>query len=244
MWLRFNEYREAFDYDKPIVRGEGGVAVSATQPQHPDIAQDPTGTYYHKKLWAHVGVLGDTCDGEWYPRLFVDGGAFPNAEDDLAGMFAAYERFMAGEPLSNGHQVAIGTDLTGDQQITITDAMGALRAWGVQDAVSGRTLLWIDNAADTWKAVVDGAEIPPASGTLTLAGFEPGNSYRIEWWDPYATASGAARTTLATADSDGKIVVPLDGLARDIAVKVMVYEAYRTYMPHRTYVPLMVTAGR
>ncbi len=55
--LRFNEYREAFGYDKPIVRGEGGVAVSATEPQNPEIAQDPTGTYYHKKLWAHVGTL-------------------------------------------------------------------------------------------------------------------------------------------------------------------------------------------
>ncbi len=149
---------------------------------------------------------------------------------------------MAGEPLSNGHQVAIGTDLTGDQQITITDAMGALRAWGVQDAVSGRTLLWIDNAADTWKAVVDRAEIPPASGTLTLAGFAPGQVCRIEWWDPYTTASEAAKMTLATADADGTIAVTVGELTRDVAVKVMVHGAYRTYA-YRIYMPLATRAG-
>ena len=96
------------------MRGEGGVARSGTEPQHPDIAKDPKGTYYHKKLWAHVGVLGYSCDGEWYPRLFVpySGTQFPNSTYDLPKMFAAYERFLQGEPLSNGRYREIGTDLS------------------------------------------------------------------------------------------------------------------------------------
>jgi hypothetical protein len=228
---RFDEYREAFDYDKPIVRGEGGIAVSATQPQHPDIAQDPTGTYYHKKLWAHLGVLGDTCDGEWYPRLSAGSGVFPNAESDLYQMFAAYEAFLAGENLSSGTWVEIGTDLTGDRRIGLGDAAGDLRAWGVQDTASGRTLLWVDNAANTWKAAVDGAAIAPASGTLTLGGFKPGKGYLVEWWNPYASASSIVRRTLVMANADGTITVTEDNLTRDVAIKVETYRAFKNYLP-------------
>ena len=113
-WNRFKEYQSWFALNEPIVRGEGGVARSGTEPQHPDIARDPKGTYYHKKLWAHVGVLGYSCDGEWYPRLFVpySGTQFPNSTYDLPKMFAAYERFLQGEPLSNGRYREIGTDLS------------------------------------------------------------------------------------------------------------------------------------
>ena len=232
-WARFREYEAAFDYDKPIVRGEGGVAESGTGPQHTQLAADPTGVYYHKKLWAHLGVLGATCDGEWYPNLASSYVMAQTSDEsyDLYDMFAAYEAFTEGEPLSNGSYVEIGTDLGGDRRIGITYAIGALRAWGVRDTVSGRTLLWIDNAADTWKAVVDGSEIPPASGTLTLAGFEPGKDYQIEWWDPYATASGVIRTTLAIAEADGTLTVRVGGLAQDVAIKVMAYKAFRCYLP-------------
>ena len=93
---KFRQYSEDYDYQRPIVRGEGGVAVAHTQPQHPDIASDPQGTYYHKKLWAHVGVLGASCDGEWYPRLFLSpaSGSFPNQEHNLFQIFSAYEHFF------------------------------------------------------------------------------------------------------------------------------------------------------
>jgi hypothetical protein len=219
---RFEAYRTAFDYTKPIVRGEGGVATSGTEPQHPDIVRDPTGTYYHKKLWAHIGLLGSTCDGEWYPRLFVgdDGGQFPNNERDLFRMFAAYERFMAGERLSNGRYVEVGTDLMGEREITVDTTSGELRAWGIQSTTSARTLLWVDNSADTWKAVVDGVTIPTASGTLTLAGFRPGRAYWVQWWDPYVTASRAQRISRETARSDGTLTLTVDDLMRDVAVKI------------------------
>ncbi len=232
-WRRFGEYRAYYDYDKPIVRGEGGVAATGTEPQHPDIARDPQGTYYHKKLWAHLGLLGDTCDGEWYPRLFVgnDGGAFPNADRDLYGMFAAYERFLEGERLSRGTYVEIGTDLEGEQGITVRDAAGALRAWGVRDTASGRTLLWVDNAAHTWKAVVDGENPTPASGTLTLRGFHSDKVYEVHWWDPYGASSGPYEVSMATARADGTLELAVSDLGRDVAIKVIGHRAYRTYLP-------------
>jgi hypothetical protein len=229
---RFDEYRDVFGYDKPIVRGEGGVAQSTTQPQHPDIALDPTGTYYHKKLWAHLGTLGDTCDGEWYPRLFVDEDedAFPNPDRDLYQMFAAYERFLEGEDLSSGSWVEIGTDLTGDRNIAVSDVVGDLRAWGVQDIVSGRTLLWIDNSAHTWKAVVDDSAIAPASGALTIGGFKPGKTYAVQWWDPYMNE--VVRFDIISVDAlrtDESILLVIEDLTEDVALKI--FEVVPCYLP-------------
>jgi|GEM_PF-2751342 len=218
-WVRFNDYRVGFKYNKPIVRGEGGVAQYATEPQHPDILRDPTGTYYHKKLWAHVGTLGYTCDGEWYPRLFVLSvvGQFPSPDNDLGRMFAAYDRFVQGEPLSNGKYEAIGTDLRWTNQVLMADSTGNLRAWGARDALAGRALLWIDNADQTWKNVVDGVTISPASGTLTLQGL-PQGTYTVEWWD---TRTGLVTgSDTASVAADGCLNLRVDNLTTDKAVKV------------------------
>ncbi|MHB1295243.1 MAG: outer membrane protein assembly factor BamB family protein [Anaerolineae bacterium] len=226
---RFQAYRAAYGYDKPIVRGEGGVAAAGTQPQLADIARDPSGTYYHKKLWAHVGALGDSCDGEWYPKLFG------SATSDLAGMFAAYERFMQGEPFANGGYEAIGTDLTDTAEVLLDTEAGALRAWGSRDALAGRALLWIDNANHTWKHVVDGATIPPAGGTLTVQEL-PAGAYRVAWWD---TATGSiSLTTTHTVASDGRLALAVSGLEGDVAVKIVrtgdlgpIDYHWKTYLP-------------
>ncbi len=216
---RFREYRQSFSYNKPIVRGEGGVAVSGTEPQHPDILRDAQGTYYYKIVWAHVGALGYSCDGEWYPRLFVsyNPNQFPNSTYDLFKIFAAYERFIQGEPLANGNYTEIGTDLTGSAHITLTGATGNLRAWGVRDASAGRVLLWIDNANQTWKNVVDGVQIPAAGGTLTLQGVPPG-TYTAEWWD---TRTGTViGTETFTAGANGQLSFAVGNLASDKALKL------------------------
>jgi hypothetical protein len=236
--LRFGEYRRQNAYDKPIVRGEGGVAESGTEPQHPAIADDPQGTYYHKKLWAHVGVLGDSCDGEWYPRLFVSSeeGRFPNSQRDLYQMFAAYERFVKGEFVSNGAYVEIGTDLAdAGQRIALHNAVGELRAWGTRDSRSGRVLLWIDNAQHTWKNVVDGAAIQPVSGTLSIPGLRAGQLYRLEWWDPYARdgAPMIIGSESVSAQHDGSLEIDVGDLTRDVALKIAELRSYSDahYLP-------------
>ena len=230
---RFDEYRELFDYDKPIVRGEGGVVKASTESQDPGIALEPMGIYYHKKLWAHVGTLGDTCDGEWYPRLFLDehDGLFPNFSCNLYKTFAAYERFMARESLANGNYVEIGTDLAGYRLIVVSKLVGDIRVWGVTDIVSYRTLLWIDNVAHTWKTVLASSLIPPASGTLNLSGFEPGRVYVVEWWDPYTSSLFAYSRSLVTSSLDGSLQLDVDELTRDVAVKIFSFKSYQYYLP-------------
>ena len=215
---RFQDYRGWQSVPKPIVRGEGGVAMSGTGPQHPEVALEPQGTWYHKKLWAHVGVLGYTCDGEWYPRMFVpyEEGHFPNSEHDLFKMFSAYESFIQGEPLSSGLHEEIGTDLENDQGIILAESTGNLRAWGSRDSVNGKVLLWIDNADHTWKNVVDGVVIPSASATLTVQGLPPG-TYQAEWWD---TSTGTiVQTESMSVGVGGELMFGVADLATDIAVK-------------------------
>jgi hypothetical protein len=234
-WRRFVSYGEAYDYEKPIVRGEGGTAASGTGPQHPLIAADPAGTYYHKKLWAHVGSLGYTCDGEWYPRLFVESeeGRFPNEEQNLYAMFAAYERFMTGEALASGAWKPVGTDLEGSERIAFVAESGETRAWGAQEGTSSRTLLWVDNAGHTWYSVVGGASVVPASATLTIPGFVPGAGYAVEWWDPYAGPEGEAVVAqeVRLARPDGTLVLLVEGLVRDIALKIAPVDLAQVYLP-------------
>jgi len=231
---RFQEYEEDYDYHKPIVRGEGGV-WGFNEGQHQDILTDPQGTYYHKKLWSHVGMLGYTCDGEWYPRLFVpyNDNQFPNDSFDLFKMFAAYENFMRGEPVNNGNYWEIGTDLTGGEQITLTNLVGNLRVWGVRDA--NRMLLWIDNADHTWKNVVDGVPIPSVSATLTIPGFRAGDKYFVQWWDAYQPDPTEQIVGLESfvAQPDGSIEIAVDNLTKDLAVKILaVSELYLPLIQH------------
>ena len=78
-------------------------------------------------------------------------------QDTFLKAFAAYDRFMAGEPLIGGAYTEIGTDLEGGARIEVSGLVGHLRAWGVRDGDSRRVLLGIDNAQHTWaKAVAMG----------------------------------------------------------------------------------------
>lgn len=220
-WHRFREYQGDLSSRKPIVRGEGGVwPAGSSWDQHPDVSLDPEGTWYHKKLWAHVGMLGYTCDGEWWPRTFVpyEDGPFPDSERDLFKMYAAYEAFIQDEPLSNGLYEEIGTDLQGDKQVLLANSTGNLRAWGSRDSVKGRALLWIDNADHTWKNVVDGAAIPGASATLTIQSLPPG-TYTAEWWDTTGSDLTSVETTTYVVDSTASLTFSIVDLETDIAVK-------------------------
>jgi hypothetical protein len=132
-----------YSYDRPIVRGEGGVWPEYGYAQHPDTNE----IYYHKALWAQIG--GPSCLGEWYPRLFPD-------EFGLVNKFTAFEQFMDGERPYSYRDV--------DTQNS------NIRAWGM--ATDSRVLLWIDNAMHTWKRIVDQEPVPPVSGTVTIPGLE------------------------------------------------------------------------
>jgi hypothetical protein len=222
----FQGYKNS-GYSRPIVRGEGGVAVSGTGPQHPEVQKESLGLWYHKKLWAHVGILGFSCDGEWYPRTFKDctswdadpGCQYPNAQFDTFKMFQAYENFMKNEPVNNGTFVEIGTDLSGSQQIS--SSQPDIRAWGVKSNRDGRMLLWIDNRNHAWTSPI----ALPASGNLTMIGL-PEGQYTLEWWD---TRTGRlTNQETKTVSGSGEIILAVNHLEADLAVKLIPESVFPT----------------
>jgi hypothetical protein len=129
----------------------------------------------------------------------------------LWGEYLRYEQFLQGEPLTNGHYADAGSD-TGS--IKITNSAGTARTWGKVDATSGRGVIWIDNANDTWKHVADGQTITPASATIELDNV-PNGTYQVTWFN---TATGTTSTTTPTV-SGGRLTLNVSALAHDVAVK-------------------------
>ncbi len=195
---RFAEYRTEFAQNKPIVRGETGVWSANWDPM--DFG-DGAATYYHKQLWAQ---MGDQCAGEWYTDYLNT--------HNLWGEYLRYSQFLQGEPLTNGHYADVGSD---SGAIKITNSTGTARAWGKFDVTSGRGILWIDNANDTWKHVADGLSIPPATASVEVSSL-PNGTYQATWFN---TATGATSTTTSTV-TNGKLTLSVSGLAHDVAVKL------------------------
>ncbi len=235
-YQRFKEYAaQDGGYNKPFVRGETGVAQTGTGPQDPAIAAEPTGTYYHKKVWAHVGLLGYTCDGEWYPRIFEAprSGSFPNDKYDIYKIYAAYAAFVAGEPLNNGSHVDLGTDLEGESAITSSN--DALRAYGSKDPATARVLVWVDNRNNTW---LKPQYATPAKGTLTVGGMPPG-VYTQETWDTRA----GTYTKVAGAVRVGEEGALRFGVSTSTDVAFKFYRAETGAMQAGVYLPVVVRGG-
>jgi hypothetical protein len=148
--LGFDDYRSAYAYSRPIVRGETGVWPPSGDDQLALGAG--AATYYHKQLWAQVG---DQCGGEWY-----------TANVDFSE-YARYSAWLDAEPL-DANYIRVGTDLTGAGAITSSNP--EVRAWGWINTVTGRGVIWADNRQDTWLNIKNGVSVPTASATLTLAG--------------------------------------------------------------------------
>jgi hypothetical protein len=240
---KFNQYRNfsasvggityQIKYDAPIVRGEGGIANSGTEPQMCAVSQETTGTYYHKKVWAHVGTLGSSCDGEWYPWFFqkndaCSGVVYPGTTYDTFKIFASYDKFMKKnqttgeyENLNNGTHQEIGTDLTGDQQILTQNTINPiLRAFGSKDSdlQHPRVLVWVDNKNNTWSG--NPTNTVSASETFTIFGM-PAGDYTQEIWDTRAgtfTVSSTKITVSATGVDAGKLIFSAS-TAKDLAFK-------------------------
>ena len=215
---RFDWYAGHYGYDRPLVQGEGGVAGGLPHDcltgRRACSGDRHRVVYTHKKLWANLGNLGYSCDGEWFV-----GPTHPATPDAVFASYRAYERFLDGEPLNNGHYQKIGTDLSGAGHISLTGASGGdLRAWGVWDPGAGEMLLWIDNATHTWWNVASAIPPAPASATLSLPWHVRGGAYTLEWWD--TTTGEPTATERGAVGGDGRLTLSVADLAGDVAVKI------------------------
>jgi hypothetical protein len=185
---------------KPVIWGEMGIdGTEGTDHQDPLLARDEEGVWLHKITWARTGP-GGVYPLYWYPDHIYD--------KSLHGIYGAWNRFMAGIPLTNGRYL----------DAKATTSHGDLRVLGQKDTEEGRAHLWIDNRRHTWRAVVDGASIPSVSGSVTISIGRPDQRYTLTWYDTRSGEPTDSQTI--TADGAGNVVIGVSDLRTDTAVRL------------------------
>lgn len=212
---------------KPIIRGESGISGDKKQDfierdgyrygftgESQDLVYDDEGVWYRKFIWAHIAPFG-LIDMYWWTSNIMNKGLYIYAK--------AYQNFMSGIPLSNGHYRDVQAETTNPN----------IRVLGQKDPVNNRAHIWIDNAPYTWKAVVDHNYRPePWSSSVTYAKGSTcgaGNPMRIyrslqdnnknhpvtdtEWWEDLGEFNPANNPPLPPPVSGNVIISGLaDGV--------------------------------
>jgi hypothetical protein len=199
----FHEYDMAAleaGFDKPVVWGEQGIdGDQGTDEQEPRLANDQDGVWLHKLTWARCGP-GGVYPLYWYTDHIFD--------KSLHGIFGAWQRFMAGIPLTNGRY----------EDIAAIVSHSDLRAFGQKDQQAGNAYVWIDNRQHTWRAVVDGDPITSVSGNVSIAMGKSNASFAVTWYDT-ETGQPSYSETLS-ADADGTLTLTVSDLMTDTAAKI------------------------
>jgi hypothetical protein len=200
-FAEYDRAARAAGFGKPVVWGEQGIdAAGDTNQPDPLITNDQQGVWLHKLIWARCG------SGGIYPLYWYTDTIYANA---LHPVFGAWNRFMAGVPLNNGRY----------EDIAAAPSTPDLRVLGQKDTQAGSAYVWIDNAHDTWRAVVDGRTISAAGGSVSIAMGPPSVAYTITWYD---TATGNPTTTeQQVADAAGNLALTVADVRSDIAAKIV-----------------------
>jgi len=186
------------DLGKPVIWGEMGIdGTQGTDYQDPLLERDEQGVWLHKIIWARTGP------GGVYPIYWYTDHIYGKS---LHGIYGAWNRFMAGIPLTNGRY----------RDAQANASSGDLRVLGQKDTEGGRAHLWIDNRRHTWRAVVDGASIPSAGGSVSVSMDRPNQQYTVTWYDTRTGEPTGSQTV--TADGSGNVVLSVSDLRTDTAV--------------------------
>ena len=186
------------DYRFPIVAGEIGVGGFGGEDEA--LRRDTEGVWLHNLTWAWL-YEPRLSTLYWYGENIRQHGLFD--------VFRPIQAFLDGVPLASGFFVAAEAEVSNAN----------LRAWGQKDTQHNGLVLWVQNRAHTWKSVVDGADIAPESGLVTVAGFAPNLSLEIETWNTYT--GQLLSVTPTTTDGDGNLVLRIDALRTDLAYRIM-----------------------
>jgi hypothetical protein len=201
----------------PIIRGETGLVENGdtnalTSQLDNDIWGTGTGRgqgiWLHNYIWGQINP-GGLIESYWYENY---NGRHIYGNKDQRGHFKSYYDFIKNIPLGNGHY----------QDAAASCSSTSMRAWGQKDLTAHRAHLWIQNINHTWYNVINQASIPSLTGTVRITGFVAGNSYTVQWWNPYETnpAQQVVRTETITAAGDGSVTLAVSNLTTDTAVQI------------------------
>lgn len=212
---------------KPVIRGETGIDFVNQQAEQPDLALDSQGIWLHNFLWSTLDPGALTELYWWGDNIRTQPG--PDGQPGLYEIYGNFSDFVSTIPLNNGDY----------QDAAATVSNPDLRVVGQKDLVQQSAHLWIQNKQHTWRNVVDGASIPPLSGTVTLSGFQGDQYYAVQWWDTYATDTAQQTSTeTVISQTNGEIVLTISDMVSDSAVRITPSDSPPTQVMLTSFVPL------
>lgn len=189
---------------KPLIQGEWGISNPTNTGEDPSVAQDTRGVWLHNNLWASLGPVGVTALYWWNANITQYG---------LYFQFAPVRSFLEGIPLNNGYYQ--------DAQARATAP--TVRVLGQKDLVHGQAHLWIANTSHTWTNVINGVPWGSLSGTVSVTGFVPNQTYPLQLWEFDDPGNLTTVNSTVTADGNGTVTLNLSSLPANItdtAVKI------------------------
>lgn len=192
---------------KPIIRGETGIDVVDEQKEQSDLTLDTEGVWLHNFLWSTLDP-GALLEMYWWANNIQEQPG-PDGKAGLYEIYGSISTFMREVPLNNGNY----------QDLAASVSNTNMRVVGQKDLANQQAHLWIQNKQHTWRNVVDGISSVPVSGSITLSGFQAGQSYSVQWFD---TLDGKRilKTEIVKAQFDGDLELSVTNLESDVAVKV------------------------
>jgi hypothetical protein len=204
---------------KPVIRGETGIDFLNQQEEQPDLALDTQGVWLHNFLWSTLDA-GAMSELYWWKEN-IKSQPGPDGQPGLHEIYGNLYNFIGPVPLNSGSY----------QDAAAAVSNPNLRVVGQKDLVHNKAHLWIQNTQHTWRHVVDGVLILPVSGTVTISGFQRGQTYIVEWWNTKAVSQEQRiiKTETIKAQPNGDITINVGNLTDDIAIKVFILSSI--YLP-------------
>ena len=191
---------------KPIVRGETGFDYADNQTEQKDLQLDDQGIGLHNFIWSGMDE-GALTEVYWWGG-YREGNPGVDGQPGLHEHYKYFYQFISNVPLNNGHYQALGAQVGNSN----------LRVVGQKDLVNQNAHLWIQNKNHTWRHVVDNTPVSPASGTITIPGFQANQTYQLKTWNTYTGT--VATTSNLTSDSSGAIALAINNLTTDTAYQI------------------------
>jgi PKD repeat protein len=185
----------------PVMKGETGIGGPSDDFfQH--LSEPNPGVWYHNLLWAQLSSGPIYNPNYWWSEHLK--------QIDRKKISQSFTAFIADLNLNRG----------GFSDAKAEADNPNLRVVGQKNMQSGQAHLWIQNKQHTWRNVMgidNPTPISPQSGSLTLQ-LIPNTIYTIEFWDTHT--GKVDRTEKVLADADGNILLRVDKLEADFAVKI------------------------
>ncbi|HEX5414450.1 MAG TPA: hypothetical protein VFZ25_02215 [Chloroflexota bacterium] len=201
--IAYSQWIRSFAVPKPTIRGETGINTPQGI-EDPNLAKDRHGVWLHNLTWAQLD------SGGMYDLVFYADNIVAN---DLYFQYKPVRDFLQDLTIANGHY----------RDAQASASAPNLRVVGQKDLTNQRAHLWIQNVDHNWSNVVNGVAWGRLSGTVTLAGFTPGRSYPVSWWEFDDPGNLTREDRSLTADASGNLVLDLSVLKStitDVAVKI------------------------